>query len=338
MLTCEKLLKKGCIKVIGNYLKLAQLQEISGVKKHTLNARLNNLYSKKELQRTSGNQIILNPAQCKSLIKNQIIEPRGKIIYIGNLKGGVGKTTLSFLLANTLSSIGIKTCAVDLDVQANLTNQFMQPESEQIVFYNIIKGDAKIQSSIVNIKECLDLIPSSLTNSLIEKILATQRPKHYLRWFNNLFLNYLRKTYDVIIVDNPPSLNTLNSIFSLSLIDRDNIIIPVNPEEFSIKGVQMFLEDINEIRTEYNTTSNPNITILMNRFFQNQKTNLEILLKMGSLFGDSFSDIVIKDSAKLRESVNEKLSISNIKKAKDIYETLRELLIELKILVSVRGE
>lgn len=320
------------------HLKLAQLAEITGIKRHTLNARLNILYSKEDLHRTAGNQILLTPEQSKSLIEDKLGIEKGKIIYIGNLKGGVGKTTLSFLISDTLSSIGIKTCMIDLDVQANLTNQFITVPPNQPVFYDIIHGSRKVQECIINIKSHLDIIPSSLKNSLIEKELALQSPKHYLTWFNQLCLKYLRNQYDVILVDTPPSLTTLNSVFSLSLTDIDNIIIPVNPEEFSIMGVQMFLEDINDIRSSYEIKKDPNITIMMNRFFQNQKTNLEILLKMGNLFGKSLSESVIKDSAKLREMINEKSSISNIKKGKDVYETVRDLLIELNILMRVNED
>ena len=320
------------------HLKLAQLSEITGIKRHTLNARLNNLYNKNDLHRTAGNQILLTPEQSKNLINDKLSFEKGKIIYIGNLKGGVGKTTLSFLLADTLSSIGIKTCMIDLDVQSNLTNQFTTIPPKQPVFYDIIHGSKKVNECIVNIRSHLDLIPSSLKNSLIEKELALQSPKHYLTWFNKLCLKYLRNNYDVIIVDTPPSLTTLNSVFSLSLNDLDNIIIPVNPEEFSIMGVQMFLEDINDIRSSYEVEKDPNITIMMNRFFQNQKTNLEILLKMGNLFGQSLSESVIKDSAKLREMINEKLSISEVKKGKDVYETVKDLLIELGILSRINED
>ena len=321
-----------------NYLKLAQLAEITGIKRHTLNARLNNLYDKSELHRTAGNQILLTPEQSRNLIEDKITKEKGKVIYIGNLKGGVGKTTLSFLIADTLSALGIKTCMIDLDVQSNLTNQFTTVLPNQAVFYDIIHGSKKVQDCIINIKSHLDLIPSSLKNSLIEKELALQSPKHYLTWFNKLCLKYLRSHYDVIVVDTPPSLNTLNSVFSLSLIDIDNIIIPVNPEEFSIMGVQMFLEDINDIRSSYEVKNDPTITIMMNRFFQNQKTNLEILLKMGNLFGQSLSENVVKDSAKLREMINDKASITEVKKGKDVYETVHDLLVELNILVAVFEE
>ena len=159
-----------------------------------------------------------------------------------------------------------------------------------------------------------------------------QAPKHHLTWFNNLALNYLREKYDYIIVDTPPSLTTLNSVFCLCLNDLDNIIVPVCPEEFSILGVQMFLDDVKEIRKSYQTKNDPQISIIMNRFFQNQKANLEILVKMSNLYGEYFSDVVIKDNAKMREIINNKIPIGEISRGKELYATLKDFLFSMNIL------
>ena len=313
-------------------LRLSQISELVGIKRHTLTARIHSIFDKINLDRTSGNNIILNSLQIKRIISDRIIFQSGKVIYIGNLKGGVGKTTLAYLLSDSLSTLGIKTCVIDLDVQANLTNQYININTEQKVFFDIIDGTSKISDIIISLNDTLSVIPSSLKNSLIEKSLTMQSPKHYLTWFNNLCLDHLRNNFDIIIVDTPPSLSTLNSVFCLALNPTDSIIVPVCPEEFSIMGVQMFLEDVNDIRSSYSIKYDPQTIIIMNRFFQNQKTNLEVLMKMGNLFGDLFCDAVIKDSAKLREIVNNKTKVSDIKNGKEIYQTLCRLFSKLNII------
>lgn len=318
-------------------LRLSQIALITGITRHTINARAKITYRDDELNRSPSNQILLHPVQIKELITDCITNTKGKVIYIGNLKGGVGKTTISYLLINSLSALGLKVCAIDLDVQANLTRQYLNINVEQPVFFDVIDNKINIEDVMVALSPTLDFIPSSLKNSLIQKALTMQAPKHHLTWFNSLCLSRLRTIYDVIIVDTPPHLTTLNSVFCLCLDDNDHIVIPACAEGFSVMGVQMFLEDILSIRESYKITTNPKISIIINRFFQNQKTNLEMLVKMGQEYGNMLSEIIIKDSAKIREIVNNKISIGKIKNGKEVYEIISGLLQELNILKKIEN-
>lgn len=315
----------------GN-IRFSQVSLLTGLKRHTINARAKSIFEIKDLKRSSGNQILLSPSQVHALISDRLAKNKGKVIYIGNLKGGVGKTTLSYLLINAISMMGLKTCAIDLDVQANLTSQYLAQSVSNPVFFDVIDGKASIQEVIKTINPTLDIIPSSLKNSLIQKSLSMQSPKHHLTWFNNLCLDYLRSTYDVIVVDNPPHLTTLNSVFCLCLGENDHIGIPACAEEFSLLGVQMFMDDILSIRDSYKVTSHPKISIIMNRFFQTQKNNLEMLVATSKQYGNMLSEIIIRDSAKIREVVNNKTPIGEIKNGKEVYETISNLLTEFEIL------
>lgn len=313
-------------------MRLSQVSLLTGLKRHTINARAKNTFDNQELTRSPSNQILLTPSQVKRLIEDRLHSEKGRVIYVGNLKGGVGKTALSYLIVNTLTTIGLKVCAIDLDVQANLTNQFMNIDVNQPVFFDVIDNQRKIEDVIIELSPCLHFIPSSLKNSLIQKSLSMQAPKHHLTWFNSICLDYLRENYDVIVVDTPPHLTTLNSVFCLCLKEHDQIAVPACAEEFSILGVQMFLEDILLIRDSYKVTSNPKISIIMNRFFQNQKNNLEMLVEMGKKHGDMLSDLIIRESAQIKEIINNKIPIGEIKNGKDIYETISDLLYELRVL------
>lgn len=313
-------------------LRITQLSFITNLKRHTLNARVKSTFNENELLRSAGNQILLNPAQIKTLIEDRVNKMSGKIIYIGNLKGGVGKTTIAYLLINILSALGFKTCAIDLDVQSNLTSQFAAIKTDQAVFFDVIDNKRRIQETIINLSPTLDLIPSSLKNSLIQKSLSMQSPKHHLTWFNSLCLDYLRSKYEIIIVDTPPHLTTLNSVFCLCLKNDDHIVIPACAEEFSIMGIEMFLEDILSIRESYKVNLNPKISVILNKFFQNQKNNLEMLVKMGKAYEGMLSEIIIRDSAKIRETINSKQFITEIKQGKEVYEVISSLLKEFDIL------
>lgn len=313
-------------------LRFSQIALLTGLKRHAINARARSVFEKKDLKRSMGNQILLDSKQVKKLIEDRLSTISSKVIYIGNLKGGVGKTTLAYLLINSISMMGLKTCAIDLDVQANLTRQYLNIDVNQPVFFDVVDNKLSVKDVIMPLSNTLHFIPSSLKNSLIQKSLSMQSPKHHLTWFNSLCLDYLRANYDVIIVDTPPHLTTLNSVFCLCLGNNDHIAIPACAEDFSVMGVQMFLEDILSIRESYKMSTNPKISIIMNRFFQTQKTNLEMLVKMGQMYGGMLSEIIIRDSAKIREIVNNKTAIGDIKHGKDVYETIASLLHEFGIL------
>lgn len=312
-------------------LRFSQIASLTGLKRHAINARAKTSFDPEELIRSTGNQILLKPEQVKQLIVDRLEDFKGKIIYIGNLKGGVGKTTIAYLLINTLAALGLKTCAIDLDVQSNLTGQFLAIDVNQPVFFDVIDNKLDIKDIIIKLTPTLDFIPSSLKNSLIQKSLSMQAPKHHLTWFNSLCLDYLRATYDVVVVDTPPHLTTLNSVFCLCLKNNDHIAIPACAEDFSIMGVEMFLEDILSIRNSYKITSKPKISIIMNRFFQNQKNNLEMLVKMGKEYDKMLSETIIRDSAKIREIINNKTPICEIKQGKEVYEIIASLLQEFNI-------
>lgn len=314
----------------------AQISRLVDIKSPALNARVKTLLNKKELSKGgAGKRIYLNPQQIKTVIHDRINDLNGKIIYIGNLKGGVGKTALAYLLTEVLSTLGLKTCAIDLDVQSNLTRQFIEIGVDQPVFSDVIDKKLLIEDIIMTISPTLDLIPSSLKNGLIQKTLSIQTPKHYLTWFNVLCLTYLRSKYDVIIVDTPPSLTTLNSVFCLCLKSNDNLVIPACADEFSIMGISMFLEDVNSIRDSYKVKSTPKISIIMNKFFQNQTNNLDVLAKINKEYKDIFSKNIIRDSAKIRETINNKVRIGDVKQSKELFEILAELLKEFNILKKI---
>ena len=314
----------------------AQISRLVDIKSPALNARVKTLLNKKELSKGgAGKRIYLTPQQIKTVIHDRINDLNGKIIYIGNLKGGVGKTALAYLLTEVLSTLGLKTCAIDLDVQSNLTRQFVEIGVDQPVFSDVIDKKLLLEDIIMTISPTLDLIPSSLKNGLIQKTLSIQTPKHYLTWFNVLCLTYLRSKYDVIIVDTPPSLTTLNSVFCLCLKGNDNLVIPACADEFSIMGINMFLEDVNSIRDSYKVKSNHKISIIMNKFFQNQTNNLDVLAKINKEYKDIFSKNIIRDSAKIRETINNKVRIGDVKQSKELFEILAELLKEFNILKKI---
>ena len=133
-------------------------------------------------------------------------------IVIGNQKGGVGKTTNTYLIAYTLAKMGIHTLVADLDPQANATKTLMLTKSQQEdTVYSIKKTlmvgvqEKDLTDLPVKIMDNLDLIPSYIDFQDFTKYLYQNTNNEYeeTHLLEPLF-NPLKKKYDVILLDVPP--------------------------------------------------------------------------------------------------------------------------------------
>jgi len=319
-------------------MKLSQLSQIVGIPRHTLTARINSIFDKKELERDKSNHIVLTPNQCKKSIETHLVSKKGKVIRIGNLKGGVGKTSISYLLAQSFSEIGLKVCVADFDIQMNLTSLFVDKNNKRPVFLDVINEKKDISEIIIPINQNLSLIPSSLRNSLIEKDLLAQARKHQFHWFNDICLNHLRENFDVIIFDTPPDLSSINSVTGLCLIDGDHFLFPIDPDDFALDGVELVLNDINKIRSSYRIKQNPDLLIVMNRFDQTIKEDLKGLMEANNRFEEALAQTIIRKMAKFKECVKNQTPFDSLIRAKDLFQVINGLLIELNIIKKWRTD
>ena len=167
-----------------------------------------------------------------------------KVISFVNQKGGVGKTTSAINLAAYLAALGKYILLVDLDPQANATSGLgFEPESlEQSLYHSLI---GQVYPSALIKKTNLfgyELIPASgdLAGAAVELVPMAERE---FKLFN--LLSDVRKNYDYVIIDSPPSLGllTING-----LVAADEIIIPVQTEYYALEGLGQLLKTVNLIQ------------------------------------------------------------------------------------------
>lgn len=171
-----------------------------------------------------------------------------RIIVIANQKGGVRKTTTSINLGVGLSRAGKKVCLVDLDSQGNATQGLGYNPDEldctiATIMDRIISKDFNItqEFGILHHDEGIDLIPSSIDLSLMEmKLLSIYIGREKIL---NTYLEMIRNLYDFIIIDCKPSLDiiTLNALTA-----ADSVLIPVQAQYYSAKGLEQLLGTINQ--------------------------------------------------------------------------------------------
>lgn len=166
-----------------------------------------------------------------------------KSIAILNHKGGTGKTTSSINIGAGLAKMGKKVLLVDIDPQANLT-EGLGVRDPKISIYDSIRDSKKLP--IINIRENLDLVPSSmdLLGAELEIVSKIGREKIITK-----LLKPVKNQYDYIILDCPPALGllTINAI-----VASDTILLPLEAEYFAYKGIDRLIGVIEQVQEHFN--------------------------------------------------------------------------------------
>ena len=181
------------------------------------------------------------------------------------VKGGVGKTIIATNFAVRASLLGAKVLLIELDQQANITRTFGVNASDKPVMIDIITEKLDFADGIVNISDGLDLIPSRVDNALLDNTLLLGR-----KALDKVFtkpLNELKQTYDVIVIDCPPSIGASVTAAALA---SDVVVMPINPSDYSIAGLDITFKEIQNMFDQYD--KNAEIKIVFNKY--DARTNL----------------------------------------------------------------
>ena len=232
-----------------------------------------------------------------------------KIITSLNLKGGVGKTHLCWLIAGVCQEQGRRCLVLDLDKQGNITSTLLGPEAAEMAgcesFFNpaidpSINGlIAKSQHSHIDcipgsfrLEQYNDTSPGNWEGTGLERSLVDP-------------LNEVRQFYDYILIDCPADISLITYA---ALCASDFLMIPLETAQWGALGTQHVMTAFHHVQNRHN----PALQLLgfvASRFKRGRKYQKQYLAELRQHFGDDAFETVIPDLSPFEQSVNDCIPI-----------------------------
>lgn len=178
---------------------------------------------------------------------------RATTIAVVNQKGGTAKTTTTENLGIGLAQEGKKVLLIDTDPQASLTISLGYPRPDDIGvtlsdIMNKIIDDKPIQDreGILTHAEGVDLMPSNIALSGMEVSLVNAMSRESIL---KQYIDTVNQKYDYILLDCMPSLGmlTINALAA-----ADDVLIPVQAQYLSAKGLEQLLGTVSKVKRQIN--------------------------------------------------------------------------------------
>ncbi|GAA4325717.1 ParA family protein [Klenkia terrae] len=223
-----------------------------------------------------------------------------RIVAMCNQKGGVGKTTSTINLGAALVEHGRRVLLVDLDPQGALSVGLgiQSQQLERTVYNALMERHTTLRDVIVrNVGHVrgLDLAPSNIDLSAAEVQLVSEvaREQSLLR-----VLAEVRQEYDYVLIDCQPSLGLLTVN---ALTAAQGVIIPLECEFFSLRGVALLVDTIDKVKERLNPSLEVD-GILATMYDSRTVHAREVFSRVVEAFGDTVFQTVITRTVRFPET------------------------------------
>ena len=174
--------------------------------------------------------------------------PMTTTLAVANQKGGVAKTTSVASIGAALAELGQRVLLVDLDPQACLTFSLgIDPEDLELSVHHVLTKGLDPAEVVIETDDGVDLLPATIELARAEADLLTRTGREQvLRGaLDDLAASPAATAYDWVLLDCPPSLGVLTVA---ALTAADGVLIPLQCETLSHRGVGQLLDTVHDVR------------------------------------------------------------------------------------------
>ncbi len=255
------------------------------------------------IDRAAADKASPDPARSRTkrpLLAPEPLERHGpaRVLALCNQKGGVGKTTSTINLGAALAEFGRRVLLVDFDPQGALSAGLgIAPHNLDLTTYDLLlRRDVAFDDVVLKTGvNGLDLLPSNIDLSAAEVQLVNEvaREQTLLR-----ALNPVRDRYDFILIDCQPSLGLLTVN---ALTAAEGVIVPLECEFLSLRGVALLVDTIDKVRDRLNPQLHLE-GILATMYDGRTLHSREVYARVVEAFGDAVYDTVIARTVRFPET------------------------------------
>ena len=220
-----------------------------------------------------------------------------KILAFTNQKGGVGKTTSAVNVALSLAVSEVKTLLIDLDPQSNATTGLSElfGDLNGNIYDIMLNGDGAKGVITSTSFSHLDVIAS--TNDLVGaeiELVGVMAREYQLQ----KALKKIKKNYDIIIIDCPPSLGllTINALTA-----SDALVIPIQCEYYALEGLGQLLNTVRLVQRHLNKRLEI-VGILMTMYDGRLNLSKQVVKEVNGFFKDKLFKTFIPRNVRLSEA------------------------------------
>ncbi len=229
-----------------------------------------------ELVRLNAATNGITPTAVRRFLTERGVSYHFRVIVHTTMRGGIGKTTSTITTATRAAQYGFKTCVLDLDPQGSSSLALgAVPEEDDPIFYDIWqRPEELLADALVPLSSHLTILPSSLENALLDASLLN--PGSQKKAVKGVCDQLRLQGYDTVIVDCPPSLGI--AVIS-AICAAHTIVVPVGSDAFSLKGLDLTLDEITSICDTFGLP-HPAVRIIYTRYDQRETVSHHALSRI----------------------------------------------------------